>query len=291
MGKDEAYFKTETVAEGGETYRIWYIGDAEKDAPAIKTLTENRIKGLLQMTYREGELKFCITGMKSLYEYIRENNSPEGKQRLLKMFSGMLKTALILDAYMLSADRLVLNPMEIYVDEGKSEAVMPYIPIKGKEKKDSRQFLLEIGKLCATLLEGIDGEPIERSTGISDNRQENAEGIPQPGEGTDEPAKEERIPCIIRKRTGEKVLINRDRFRLGKDASRVDYHVKDNPAVSRNHADIVRKPDGFYLTDKGSLNHTFVDGRKLGADEYRKLENGCLIQLADEVFEFIAEWQ
>ncbi|MDE5823197.1 MAG: FHA domain-containing protein, partial [Lachnospiraceae bacterium] len=25
-----------------------------------------------------------------------------------------------------------------------------------------------------------------------------------------------------------------------------------NPAVSRNHADIVRKPDGFYLVDKGS---------------------------------------
>ncbi len=90
----------------------------------------------------------------------------------------------------------------------------------------------------------------------------------------------------MRKRTGEKILINRNLFKLGKDASYVDYCIKDNPAVSRNHADIVRKPDGFYLVDKGSLNHTFVNGKKLAADEYRKLENGCLMQLADEVFEF-----
>ncbi len=56
--------------------------------------------------------------------------------------------------------------------------------------------------------------------------------------------------------------------------------------MSRNHADIVRKQDGFYIIDKGSLNHTFVNGKKLAAEEYRKLEDGCLIQLADEVFEF-----
>ena len=91
---------------------------------------------------------------------------------------------------------------------------------------------------------------------------------------------------IIRKRTGEKVVINRSLFKMGKDASYVDYCIKDNPAVSRNHADIVQKPDGFYLVDKGSLNHTFINGRKLEPGEYWKLEDGCLMQLADDVFEF-----
>ena len=98
--------------------------------------------------------------------------------------------------------------------------------------------------------------------------------------------KKEKIPYLVRKRTGERIAINRTLFKLGKDASYVDYCIKDNPAVSRNHADILRKTDGYYLVDKGSLNHTFVNGKKLALDEYRKLEDGCLVQLANEVFEF-----
>jgi pSer/pThr/pTyr-binding forkhead associated (FHA) protein len=48
----------------------------------------------------------------------------------------------------------------------------------------------------------------------------------------------------------------------------------------------VRKSDGFYVKDMGSLNHTFVNGVKLQQNEPKKLESGYLIQLADEVFEW-----
>lgn len=100
---------------------------------------------------------------------------------------------------------------------------------------------------------------------------------------------EEKTPYLIRRSTGEKFVINGDVFKLGKDASCVDCLIDDNPAISRNHADIVHEKDGFYVRDKGSLNHTFVDGRKLEAKKPVKLENGSLLQLADEVFEFIEE--
>ena len=101
--------------------------------------------------------------------------------------------------------------------------------------------------------------------------------------------KTENFPYLIRKRTREKIVINRSLFKLGKEAAYVDYCISDNPTVSRNHADIVKRQDGYYLVDKNSLNHSFVNGKKLVADEYRKLENGCLIQLADEVFEFFTK--
>jgi hypothetical protein len=95
-----------------------------------------------------------------------------------------------------------------------------------------------------------------------------------------------KIPYLVRRRTGEKILINRNIFKIGKEESYVDYCIKDNATVSRNHADIVRKSDGFYVKDMGSLNHTFVNGVKLQQNEPKKLESGYLIQLADEVFEW-----
>lgn len=99
----------------------------------------------------------------------------------------------------------------------------------------------------------------------------------------------EKLPFLVRKRTGEKIAIDKNIFKLGKDAAYVDYFVDDNPTISRNHADIVRKDDGFYAKDKGSLNHTFVDGKKLEPEKPVKLVSGSLLQLADEVFEFLEE--
>lgn len=94
---------------------------------------------------------------------------------------------------------------------------------------------------------------------------------------------------LLRKRTGEKIVIDKDVFKLGKDVACVDYVVDDNPTISRNHADIIRKKGVYYVKDKGSLNHTFVDGKKLEAQKPVKLESGSFLQLADEVFEWKQE--
>lgn len=289
--------KGETVTQDGETYRVYHIEEAHADRLAIRMLSGNSIKGLFRVQYRDGSLKMCITGMKSLYEYVSENNSPRDKGKLLHFFADMAATALSLEEYMLSADKLMLNPREMYVDEEKGSVLIPYIPLKGGRSKDCRQCLEEIRGLCSLLIEGI-GEEAPRvlvekeisaqeykTTEESDNLQKNAPDSLKLKETT-QALKKGPIPYIVRKRTGEKILINRNLFKLGKDASYVDYCIRDNPAVSRNHADIVRKPDGLYLVDRGSLNHTFVNGKKLADNEYRKLADGCLMQLADEVFEF-----
>lgn len=165
---------------------------------------------------------------------------------------------------------------------------------ESKDEENARQYLLAIQDLCGKLMARLDaGEETPEedeeeygSTEEFDTLQKNAKDSLEIKMRTKELGREDAITYIIRKRTGEKAVINRNLFKMGKDASYVDYCIKDNPAVSRNHADIVRKPDGFYLVDKGSLNHTFINGKKLEAGEYRKLEDGCLMQLADDVFEF-----
>lgn len=312
--------QAETVTADGETYRIYYIDDGQVDRLAVRMLAGNRIRGLFQTEYQNGGVRIRITGMQSLYEYIQKNNTPRGKKQLLKFFADMLATACSLEEYMLSADRLMLNPKEIYVNHAQDRVLIPYIPVKSDAPQDSRQWLELIQDMCSVLIEGCvrteggvqvkgsvrteggvqtkDSAQIEDSMQIEDRTQKKG-GLVVKGTGEDAIAPDSQRPkestktirkgllaYMVRKRTQEKIVVNRSPFKLGKDASYVDYYIADNPAVSRNHADIVRKPDGFYLIDKGSLNHTFINGRKLNEGVYGKLENGCLVQLADEVFEF-----
>lgn len=283
--------KAETVTVDGETYRIYHIEEEQLDRLAIRMLTGNRIKGLFQTEYQNGGVRIRITGMKSLYEYVRMNNTPRGKEQLLAFFGDMIATACSLEEYMLSADRLILDPREIYVNHTEDRVLISYMPIKSDTSQNTRQCLEKIQDLCSALIEGISQKaaPVQKkikaSADDSDSRQKSAQESQQLQEDT-KTFRKGVIPYMVRKRTKERIIINRNLFKLGKDASYVDYCIKDNPAVSRNHADIVRKADGFYLIDKGSLNHTFVNGKKVVEGEYRKLEDGCLIQLANEVFEF-----
>ena len=299
----ELPYQAETVTEGEETYRVYQIPEDQLDRLAVKMLAGNRIQGLPQTAYHDGRLKVRITGMESLYQYFGKNAAPRGKEKLLAFFSDLITTALSLEEYMLSMDRLLLDAGEIYVNAQTAQVFIPYIPVQSDEVKNAVQCLEEIKALCSVLLEAAEASHCEEtvlqsaefqvpepqedygSTEEFDRLQTCAKESLELKEGTKN-LKKEKIPYLVRKRTGERIAINRTLLKLGKDASYVDYCIKDNPAVSRNHADILRKKDGYYLVDKGSLNHTFVNGKKLALDEYRKLEDGCLVQLANEVFEF-----
>lgn len=97
-----------------------------------------------------------------------------------------------------------------------------------------------------------------------------------------------RLPYLIRQSTKEKIIINRDVFKIGKEKSYVDYFI-DNDAVSRNHANIIRQQDSFFVVDQESRNHTYMNGRKIPSKEYIRLESGQHLILANEVFTFYYE--
>ncbi len=67
---------------------------------------------------------------------------------------------------------------------------------------------------------------------------------------------------------GDEIVIGR-----GRDATaRID-----DPGMSRRHARLFRKPDGFYIEDLGSTNGTFVEGEQVAYA--RQLKDGDRIQV------------
>ena len=73
------------------------------------------------------------------------------------------------------------------------------------------------------------------------------------------------------------------------DFSGVDYQIKDNPAVSRLHAELITKDEGYFIKDSNSTNNTFVNGKEIESGEEVQIFDGDEIIMADETFEFHEE--
>lgn len=93
-------------------------------------------------------------------------------------------------------------------------------------------------------------------------------------------------PMLFRKKTNEKIVIDKAVFRIGKEKSYVDYFIGDNTAVSRSHANILTRDNEYFIIDTNSTNHTYVNGTMIQSNVETKLTHGTKIQLANEEFEF-----
>ncbi|MCR5212827.1 MAG: FHA domain-containing protein [Eubacterium sp.] len=93
-------------------------------------------------------------------------------------------------------------------------------------------------------------------------------------------------PYLIRVNTGQRIMINKPVFKIGKASRGVDFHVSGNGAVSRQHAIILHKGDSYYIKDNKSTNHTYVDGKEIEPDVEVLLKDNSVISLGDEDFTF-----
>jgi pSer/pThr/pTyr-binding forkhead associated (FHA) protein len=75
-------------------------------------------------------------------------------------------------------------------------------------------------------------------------------------------------------RAGESFAIEGDRMTIGRSPDAGVF--LDDVTVSRNHALLVRRRDGLYIDDLGSLNGTYVNRRRI---ESHKLANGDELQV------------
>lgn len=91
---------------------------------------------------------------------------------------------------------------------------------------------------------------------------------------------------LERTKTMEKVYINKNMFRIGKDRSHSDYTVSDNPAVSRSHATIAIKGGEYFIIDNKTTNHTYVNEKVIPSNIEMPIVHGDKIRLADEEFTF-----
>lgn len=97
---------------------------------------------------------------------------------------------------------------------------------------------------------------------------------------------ESQRPYLIRLKSDQKIPLDKDVYKIGKEQSFVDYWIADNAAVSRCHANIICKNGAFYIVDMNSKNHTYVNGSMITSNQETLLNQGDLICMADENFEF-----
>jgi len=75
-------------------------------------------------------------------------------------------------------------------------------------------------------------------------------------------------------RSGETFLVAGDQMTIGRSPDAEVF--LDDVTVSRNHALLVRRRDGVYIDDLGSLNGTYVNRRRI---ESHKLQDGDELQV------------
>ncbi len=94
------------------------------------------------------------------------------------------------------------------------------------------------------------------------------------------------FPTLLRVINDEVILINKPVFRLGKEKSYVDYFVTNNVAVSRGHADIIRRKNRCFIMDLNSKNHTYVNNQEIPIQTEVEIFDGDSIKLGNEEFIF-----
>lgn len=92
---------------------------------------------------------------------------------------------------------------------------------------------------------------------------------------------------LVRRSNGESFIISSDTFVIGKERARVNCCVSGNNTISRVHATILRKTDGYYIIDNDSTNKTYINGSNIPALFEFRLNSGDIIKLSNEEFDFI----
>ena len=90
---------------------------------------------------------------------------------------------------------------------------------------------------------------------------------------------------MVRILTEERISINKQVFRLGKERSYVDYFINNN-AVSRSHADIIIRGNRCFVNDLNSKNHTYINGKQILVNYETEIRNGDCLKLGNEEFIF-----
>ncbi len=90
---------------------------------------------------------------------------------------------------------------------------------------------------------------------------------------------------LLRTKTKELVTLSGELSFLGR-SNQSDYCIAGNSSIGRKHAVIKKQGNACYLMDLGSVNGTFLNGKRLAEKQICKLNNGDKIQLSDEAFLF-----
>lgn len=93
-------------------------------------------------------------------------------------------------------------------------------------------------------------------------------------------------PYLIREKNKQIVFVNKSCFRIGKEKREVDFHISDNSAISRKHADIVTRDGQYFIIDHDSTNKTRVQDYLIPPEQEFEIFPNNKLCLANEEFTF-----
>lgn len=110
-----------------------------------------------------------------------------------------------------------------------------------------------------------------------------------PDEGTTLLAPEQPSPGgrLLRVRTGEEIRLTKAHFCIGKDGSKADYCIGENPTISRSHLVVVERLGAYYAVDQNSKNFSYLNNSRLQAGQEAILRHGDKLRLSNEEFTFL----
>lgn len=150
-----------------------------------------------------------------------------------------------------------------------------YCPECGSHQSDANRFC---GRCGARLF--VEGQGTSEITGPIAISDEAAEGGAWPGPAISGPTLAVRAGGP----PGSVFVLDQEAVHIGREPSAEVF--LDDVTVSRKHALIVRGADGVVLRDLGSLNGTYVNRRRIEADE--SLVDGDEIQIGKFRLVFLA---
>lgn len=245
------------------------------------TLTDCVRQMFEQFTYGEGacakQLKSCLQQeihaletLKELADLLRAYDAePEGPGETVSDEPAVPEETVILETIEEEADQIKTESANIAVDAEYMRNQLREDMRRELEKELREQIREETRRELETeLRESIRAELEEE--------QAQAETL------------DEKMPYLIRKKTGEIISLNKQTFIIGKLDTCCDYVIRGNRAISRLHAVIKYKEDTdvYFIVDCNSTNHIYLNGRQIEAEQPETLEDGMHIHLALEEFVF-----
>lgn len=99
------------------------------------------------------------------------------------------------------------------------------------------------------------------------------------------PMQQNVAPVLVSVTGKENLVVSKAHFLIGKSADKVDGVINGNSAVSRVHCEVVVQDNGqISIIDKGSANGTFVNGLRIGTDQYTTLKENDRVKIANEEY-------
>lgn len=277
-----------------------------------KILINGTVQGLAPVLVEQGWKKQSVhincTGWYPLTAYMNNNLDAE---TALSFVWGTLRIVYDCERYGLRMDKLCWDPSQIFVDS-KGVLTMVYWPVVTLDQSayGPLQFYYSFYPILST--SGIDPQILSQYYGYFYQRNVfdftsfyqlvqsiNERWRMNKHRQRKEREKEEHRESIQSGRpkmlnsvwlervdTHEKIQLDRDEVRIGRDKSQCAMALADIDGLSRRHALIVNRNNQYYIKDLGSKNGTFLEDIRLEPHSMVKLSDGSALRFGNTTFLF-----